>query len=61
MRQNNADIREYAKSKSVMLWQIADVLGCSEPTMTRKMRYELSDDEKKKMRSVIDGIVSRRA
>ena len=35
----NQDIRAYAKSKAVRLYEVADKLHISEPTMTRKMRY----------------------
>lgn len=45
---NNTDIRKYAKTHGVRLWQIADELGISEITMSRKLRYELSEDEKTK-------------
>ena len=55
MKANN-DVREYAKSKNVCLWQIADELNISEPTMTRKMRRELPDIAKSKLRDIIDKI-----
>lgn len=55
MKANN-DIREYAKSKHVCLWQIADELNISEPTMTRKLRRELPDIAKSKIRDIIDKI-----
>ena len=42
----NQDIRSYAKKNGVKLWQIAKVKGISEPTMTRLLRQELSEDEK---------------
>lgn len=51
---NNTDIRKYAKSHGVRLWQIADELGISEITMSRKLRYELSEDEKQKILEIID-------
>ncbi len=51
---NNTDIRKYAKSHGVRLWQIADELGISEITMSRKLRYELSEDEKQKILEIIN-------
>ncbi len=51
---NNTDIRKYAKTHGVRLWQIADELGISEITMSRKLRYELSEDEKQKILEIID-------
>lgn len=51
---NNTDIRKYAKAHGVRLWQIADELGISEITMSRKLRYELSEDEKQKILEIIN-------
>ena len=56
MRNNRAnnDLRLEARKAGVTLWQIATRLGISEPTMTRKMRTELDEDEKKKVLSIIE-------
>lgn len=43
---NNADVRAAAKEAGVFLYQIADFIGISEPTMTRRLRFELPDSEK---------------
>ena len=51
---NNQEIRETAKNKKVRLWQIADKLGISEPTMTRKLRHELTKKEKKQIIKIIN-------
>lgn len=56
----NLDVRQYAKSKGVCLWQCAEVLGISEPTMTRKLRRELPEDEKAKLREIIDELAERK-
>lgn len=50
----NMDLREKAKEKGVFFWQIAAELGISEPTMTRRMRFELPEQEKQKYLSIID-------
>ena len=50
---SNQEIRETAKNKRVRLWQIADKLGISEPTMTRKLRHELAEDEKNHILNII--------
>ena len=44
----NTDIRETAKEKGVRLWEIAEFLRISDPTMTRKLRRELSETEREK-------------
>lgn len=50
----NKDLREYAKLKGVYLWQIANAMGFSEPTMTRKLRIELSPEDKQAYIEIID-------
>lgn len=57
---NNRELRQQAKSKQVRFWEIADKLGISEPTMTRKLRRELPAEEKQKIISIIDEISSER-
>jgi len=41
-----------------MLWQIAQALGVSEPTITRKLRNELSPDEKDEFIQIIDRLAA---
>lgn len=50
----NVDLRNYARRKGVRLWQIAQTLGVSEPTMTRKLRNELPPDEKDEIIQIIN-------
>lgn len=57
----NADIRAEAKAKGVFLYDIAEKLGISEPTMTRRMRRELSEPQKAEMRNIIAEISKARA
>lgn len=52
-KMTNTDIRLKAKENGVPLWKIADKLNISEPTMTRKLRKELSDEEKTKIIGII--------
>lgn len=51
---NNCEIRKAAREAGVCLWQIASRLLISEATMTRKMRLELSTEEKAKILSIIE-------
>lgn len=53
MRLENQDIRSAAKTAGIPLWRIADAMNCSEPTITRKLRREMTDEEKTKFLSVI--------
>ena len=50
----NKEIREKAKTSGVRLWQIAEKLGISEPTMTRKLRHELPEADKQIILALID-------
>ena len=47
MKQTNADIRQAAKAAKVPFWAIAEYLNMSETMMSRKLRRELPDADKK--------------
>ena len=50
---NNQDIRRTAAGAGVKLWQIADAVGMADRSFSRKLRKELSQDEKEKIFSII--------
>ena len=56
----NSDIRSTAKTKGVWLWEIAEFLKVSDPTMTRMLRRELPNEEKQRFLSIIEEIASKR-
>lgn len=56
----NKDVRNYAKSKKVYLYQIAELLNVSESTFIKKLRKELDDETKKSLFKIIDMIVKER-
>ena len=56
----NSDIRSTAKTKGVRLWEIAEFLKVSDPTMTRMLRRELPNEEKHRFLSIIEEIASAR-
>lgn len=56
MSNANTDIREKAKANNVLLWQIAEKLNITDATFSRKLRVELSKDEKTKIFSIIDSL-----
>lgn len=60
MKSNN-DIRQYAKSKGVLLWEIAEKLNIYDGNFSRKLRKELPDNEKTKIICIIDNIAKRKA
>ena len=49
----NQDIIQTATESSVRLWQIADALGIADCSFSRKLRKELSQEEKEKIFSII--------
>ena len=53
MKLKNTELRAAAKAARVPLWAIADVFGWSESSMTRKMRTELSAEEKEKFLAAV--------
>jgi hypothetical protein len=50
---NNKDIRAEIEKARVKLWEIADKLGINDSSLSRKLRKELSPDEKERIRKII--------
>ncbi|MGN1379980.1 MAG: hypothetical protein ACI4W0_00275 [Bacilli bacterium] len=55
---NNQEIRNYAFCKNVKLWKIADKLGITDSSLSRKLRKELSEEEKQKIFKIIDELAN---
>lgn len=49
----NRDIRLAAAGAGVRMWQIADELGVRDCNFSRRLRHELSDDEKERIFFII--------
>lgn len=49
----NKEIREAMKRKNISQWKLGEMLGVSENTINRKLRKELSPDEKQKILDII--------
>lgn len=49
----NLELRKAAKAAGIPLWRIADAIGVGESTMTRKLRHELPENEKKQLLNLI--------
>ena len=56
----NADIRSAAKSAGVCLWQIAERIGINDGNFSRKLRRELSDQEKQEILKIVDELAAER-
>ena len=50
----NGDIRQAAQSAGVRLWQIAEKLGLSDGNFSRRLRRELSGEEKTRIMGIIE-------
>lgn len=50
----NQDIRELMKENRVYIWEVAQLYGCAESTFIKKLRVELSQEEKDKIIAIID-------
>ncbi|MBQ9733757.1 MAG: hypothetical protein IJV74_05950 [Clostridia bacterium] len=54
----NDKIRKEAKAKGVKLWQIAESLGITDCTFSRKLRHELPETEQQNILSIINDLAN---
>ena len=57
----NQDVRNYAKSKGVRLWQIAEALHINDGNFSRRLRKELTEVQKQEIIQIIDELAEKRA
>ena len=58
---NNQDIRKCARDRGVFIYEVAESLGISEPTMTRWLRGKLSTERKTAILNAIDRVAAQHA
>ena len=58
MKRANTIIRTRAKEKGVKLWQLAAALNINDGNLSRKLRFELPEDERQRILSIIDEIAA---
>ena len=56
----NFDIKERALKKGVCLWEVAEVIGIADTSMSRKLRRELPDSEKQEIFKIIDELAAEK-
>jgi hypothetical protein len=56
----NKDIRQYAKTKGVLLWEVAERLNINDSNFSRKLRKELPENEKTEIKGIIDSIANEK-
>jgi len=57
---HNIDLRKEAKKLNIYLWQIAEHFDICEMTLSRKLRHELSAEEKQQILEAIKKIKESR-
>ena len=56
---SNKELKLYAASKGVRLWQVADCFGVTDAAFSRKLRKELSKEDAKQFKLFVDEIASK--
>lgn len=54
MRIRNKDIKDAAQEAGVRLWQVAEKLGMADCNFSRKLRRDLTANEKQKILKIIN-------
>lgn len=54
----NEEIRDYIKSKGILMWRVAERLGIADSNFSRMLRYEISEDKKKEIMHIVDELVT---
>lgn len=57
----NTDIREAAKKSGICLWQVAEAIGISDASFSRKLRRELPDAERERVMGAIEKLAENSA
>lgn len=53
MKRTNEKIKKALENKRLCQWELADMLGVSESTVTRLLRHELPEEKKKEILDLI--------
>ena len=53
----NQDIRAEITGAGLRFWQVADALGINDGNFSRKLRHELPDTDKERIRGIIAELV----
>ena len=61
MNMANTNIKSKDAENHVKLWKIADKLGITDGTFSKKLRKELTAEEKAKILEIIDEVAAERS
>jgi hypothetical protein len=56
---NNRELKLYAASKGVRLWQVAEKFGITDAAFSRKLRKEFSKEDAEQFKVYVDEIASK--
>lgn len=56
----NQDIRDDIRKADIFIWEVAEVIGISDVTMSKRLRRELTVKQKSQIREAIEIIKSSR-
>ena len=57
---NNVEIRQRAKEKGVLLWEVAEELNICDSSFSRKLRKELPTEEKSQILDIIENLAKEK-
>ncbi len=57
---NNKRIRDAATANRVKLWEVAAALGIADGSLSRKLRFELPEDEQTRIVGIIEQLAAGR-
>ena len=55
----NESLRAELRNKGLMLWELADILGISEASVTRMLRHELTTEERSNIMAKVNEEVKK--
>lgn len=53
---NNLDVRNYARKRSVALWEVAEGCGMADSNFSKLLRHELPEEKKQLLYKIIDDL-----
>lgn len=53
---NNKELKLYAASKGVRLWQVADKYGITDAALSRKLRKEFSKEDAEQFKKYVNAV-----
>lgn len=55
----NKEIKEYIKSRNVLMWRVAERLGIADSSFSRMLRYKISEERKSEIKEIVDELATK--